>query len=155
VDARPIEPHEREALEDLGTLIEFARRDAGLTQRQLALAAGFTLRHLQYLEAGQRRTRLSTLARVADFLELMLDTEPDALLDLFVDTAGDSLAPESDYAAKVEYRRQRRARRAVLDEYLSDRLGRVARKRSAPEAKRRAARATERAMRRSAGLSTI
>jgi transcriptional regulator with XRE-family HTH domain len=148
----PIQPHERESLEDLGALLAHARRTAGLTQRQLALAAGFTLRHMQYLEAGQRRTRLSTLERVADFLALMLGADPNGLLELLAETAAETLAPESEHAEKVDHARQRRALRALQAELQADRLGRTARRRSAAEAKRRAARATERAMRRNAGL---
>jgi transcriptional regulator with XRE-family HTH domain len=152
MEVRPVQPHERETLEELGALLAYARQEAGLTQRQLALASGFTLRHLQYLEVGERRTRLSTLGRMAGVLATQFEMGESELLDAFVEAAGDSLAPESDYADKVEARRQRRARRASLEELMTDRLGRVARRRSAPEAKRRAAWVTHWAMRRNAGL---
>jgi transcriptional regulator with XRE-family HTH domain len=155
MQGRPVEPHERESLVELGGLLAHGRRKAGLTQRQLALAAGFTLRHMQYLEAGERRTRLSTLERIADFLALMLGMDPDRLLELLRETAGEALAPESEFAEKVDRARQRRALRALQAEMLTDRLGRTARRRSAPEPKRRAARATQRAMRRNAGLPGI
>jgi transcriptional regulator with XRE-family HTH domain len=155
MEVRPIQPHERETLEELGALLAYARQEAGFTQSQLALAAGFTLRHLQYLEAGQRRTRHSTLRRMASVLATQFEMPEHEVLDAFVAAAGDSLAPESDYAAKVEARRQGRARKAVLAELRTDRLGRIVRKRSAPEAKRRAARATQLAMRRTAGLPGI
>ncbi len=152
MEVRLIEPHERETLEELGALLAHARRAAGLTQRQLALASALTIRHVQYLEAGQRRTRLSTLARIADFLGIMLQADPDGLLDLFVETAGESLAAETEHPEHDEHRRRVRALRAFHEELRTDRLGHLERKRSAPEAKRRAARATQRAMRRNLGL---
>jgi transcriptional regulator with XRE-family HTH domain len=152
MEVRPIEPHERPALEAIGALLAHARRTAGLTQRQLALASSITIRHVQYLEAGQRRTRLSTLERIAAFLAPMLGADVDGLVDLLVETAGDSLAAETDHPEHDEHRRNVRALRAFHEEMRTDRLGRVERKRSAPEVKRRAARATQRAMRRNLDL---
>jgi transcriptional regulator with XRE-family HTH domain len=150
---RPVEESERPALQELGSLLALARQRAGLTQRQLAYGIGVGERHVQRIEAGHRRTRLSTLADAADFLSRLLDADPDGLLDLFVQTAGDALAPESQYADKVARRRVTRARRRMVDEMLSgDKLARIARRRSLPEEKRRAARATAYAMRERAGL---
>jgi transcriptional regulator with XRE-family HTH domain len=150
---RPVQPSERAALEELGGLIAHARQRAMLTQRQLAHGAGIGERHLQRIEAGHRRTRESTLADVADFLARLLGAEPDGLLELFVDTAGEALAGESAYADKIAARRRKRARRRVIDEVLAGKLAKTARRRSLPEEKRRAARATIYAMRDQAGLS--
>jgi transcriptional regulator with XRE-family HTH domain len=153
MEVRPIEPHERPALEALGALLAHARRTAGVTQKQLALASKITIRHVQYLEAGrEKRTRLSTLERIADFLAPMLQVDPEGLLDLFMETADVALGAETDFPEHDEHRRNARALRAFHEEMRTDRLGRVERKRSAPEAKRRAARATQRAMRRNLGL---
>lgn len=155
---RPItDPAEQEAIAELGGLLAHLRRTAGLTQRQLALACGVTERFVQYLEAGERRTCPSTLARIADLLAGRLGCDPDGLFDLFVETAGVGLAPESDHPETKERRRQSRQRRVWMAERVADfegrnSLHRTVRRWSLPEDRRRKARATLAAMRRNAGL---
>lgn len=155
---RPIaDPDELQAVAELGTLLAHVRRAAGVTQRQLALATGLTTRHVQYLEAGERRTCESTLSRVADFLARFLPDEPEELLELLVEVAGPGLAPESDHVENKDARRMSRQRRAWFAELIANHDGksslhRLTRRRSVPEERRRAAQATLHAMRAGLGL---
>lgn len=87
---RPITPNEVRPLLELGRQLTNARKAAGLTQRQLAERARLSLRHVKRLEHGTRRTRWSTLQRLAP----VLNTDPSALRE----AAGHALAPESPYS---------------------------------------------------------
>ena len=49
------------------------RKEAGLTQTQLAEKIGLTQRKLSYLEAGQTEPDMETLWRMADFFEVSAD----------------------------------------------------------------------------------
>jgi transcriptional regulator with XRE-family HTH domain len=101
----PIEPMETPYLLALGSRLRELRRDRGLTQAQLANAADLSRRHVERLEAGNRRTRESTLARIAAALgDPSLENELVAL-------AGPALAAESAFAERVARRRARRARK--------------------------------------------
>ncbi|MDP9436468.1 MAG: helix-turn-helix domain-containing protein [Actinomycetota bacterium] len=149
---RPLDDDEREGWQVFGALLARTRHDAGLTQYQLACAAGMGERHLQRLEAGERRTRPSTLAALTDFLSRFVDTDADVLAGALLEVSEVTLAPESAYDDKRAVRWQRRARRAWFDECGRDHLARVTRRRSAPEEVKRRARATLYAMRENAGF---
>lgn len=110
---RPIVDSERPYLLALGRLLATTRRAVGLTQQQVALEAGLHWTSVQRVELGQRRTRRSTLQRIAAVFVLQ---EPrvgpvDVLLDDLVRTAGPALAPESEYADRVARRRAAREER--------------------------------------------
>ena len=95
-------PHEWAAARDLGARVAGLRRAANMTQVQLADQAELGVRHLQRIEAGLRRTRLSTLGRLAaavggDVAELAA-------------MAGPSLASESVHADRMRVRRANRVR---------------------------------------------
>ena len=70
--------------DQLGAVLRSARKQLGLTQPQLALAAGVGTRFIVDLEAGKPTVRLEHVLRVIDALggELQLgglpDTAPDA-----------------------------------------------------------------------------
>jgi transcriptional regulator with XRE-family HTH domain len=103
---RPLTDGERVAAVALGHVLRQLRVDAGLSARQLGEAAQLGRRQVQRLEAGQRRTRASTLARLARAL-----TRPPADVPLalwLVRAAGPALAPESPYAVRVDRRRETR-----------------------------------------------
>jgi transcriptional regulator with XRE-family HTH domain len=107
---RPILVREQPHLKRLGTMLATTRRALGLTQQQVALDAGMHWTHLQRLELGTRRTRRSTLRRLA---AVFVVHEPklgpvDELADMLADAAGPSLAEESAYAERVARRRARR-----------------------------------------------
>jgi y4mF family transcriptional regulator len=59
----------------LGILLRSARKELGLTQSDLALAAGVGLRFIVDLEAGKPTLRLATVLRVIDALggKVLLD----------------------------------------------------------------------------------
>lgn len=105
---RPIESWEAPLLEALGHRLRRARRDSGLTQAGVAVASSLSERSLRRLEAGQRRTRRSTLQRLAD--SMTVTSGPDAvdLLDEFLEIVGPALAAESAFADRVARRRGRR-----------------------------------------------
>jgi transcriptional regulator with XRE-family HTH domain len=106
---RPLEPSETPYLLALGIRLRELRRDSGLTQAQLAEAAELSCRHIERLEAGNRRTRRSTLARIAAALG-------DPLLgNQLADLAGPALAPESGFAERIARRRARRARKRARE----------------------------------------
>jgi transcriptional regulator with XRE-family HTH domain len=62
---RPIEAAEITYLEALGAHLAAVRRDHGLTQAALAEAAELSTSGIRRIEAGTRRTRRSTLDRMA------------------------------------------------------------------------------------------
>lgn len=99
----PLQRHEVPYTVALGRLIRSRRLAAGLTVAQAADAAELSPRHWRRLEAGERRTRSSTLDRIAQ----ALDADPVELAA----TAGPALADESPYADRIAKRRARRTRR--------------------------------------------
>ena len=56
------------AVQDLGAALRQARKELGLTQSELALAAGVGVRFLVELEAGKPTVRLEHVLRVVDAL---------------------------------------------------------------------------------------
>ncbi|HIY46317.1 MAG TPA: helix-turn-helix domain-containing protein [Candidatus Borkfalkia excrementipullorum] len=49
------------------------RKEAGLSQTQLAQKLGITQRKLSYLESGQSEPDMETLCRMADFFDVTTD----------------------------------------------------------------------------------
>ncbi len=111
---RPLSPEERPWLDRLAFVLRELRLEAGLSQARLAARAGLAERSVRRLEHGQRRTRGSTLQRLA----VALTREPsvlgtaEAVLALLLEAAGPSLAAESQYSERIDGRRKRRLRRA-------------------------------------------
>ncbi len=66
--------------QQLGDALRAARKQLGLTQSQLALAAGVGVRFIVELEAGKPTLRLDNVLRVIDALggEIRLDGLPSA-----------------------------------------------------------------------------
>jgi len=64
----------------LGITLRAARKHLGLTQSELALAAGVGLRFVVDLEAGKPTVRLAQVLRVIDALggEVQIDGLPDS-----------------------------------------------------------------------------
>ena len=98
----PIEAHEIPYLETLGERLASLRRDQCLTQVALAQMAELSTSSIARIEAGTRRTRRSTLDRIATALG-----HPE-LADELERVAGPAIAPESPYAERITRRRERR-----------------------------------------------
>jgi HTH-type transcriptional regulator/antitoxin HipB len=69
--------------EQLGDALRAARKQLGLTQPQLALAAGVGVRFIVDLEAGKPTLRLANVLRVIDALggELQLSGLPSSVVN--------------------------------------------------------------------------
>ncbi|OAI01979.1 transcriptional regulator [Methylomonas methanica] len=68
-----------QSTQQLGQALRSARKQFGLTQSELALAAGVGVRFIVDLEAGKPTVRLETVMRVIEALggQVMLDGLPD------------------------------------------------------------------------------
>lgn len=119
---RPLRAYERVHLERLGRLLATTRRAVGVTQNELALAAGLSRVQVARIETGVRRTRRSTLTRIAAALVFEAPTlgAVERLVDDLVNEAGPALAEESAYAERVARRRAKRVERADRAEDLAE-----------------------------------
>lgn len=108
---RPIASEEVAGLRALGDEIRRLRGQVARVARpRLAVRSEVSIRQLEQIEQAIRRTRRSTLARIAGAL---VELEPsigtaDELVARLVALAGPALAPESDYHERVEKRRRSR-----------------------------------------------
>ncbi len=111
---RPILDWERPLLTRLGVRVRTLRQAAGMTQARLAASAGIAERSLRRIEYGERRTRRSTLRRLAQSIAEQHDGQHarELLADL-LEAVGPALAPESSYAERIEARRVRRTTKAA------------------------------------------
>jgi transcriptional regulator with XRE-family HTH domain len=110
---RPITDDEVPYLEAMGTALRRLRSEARLSRRILGLRAQVHQSTLTGIEHGSRRTRRSTLERIAAALVEELPARGTAaeLVDYLVELAGPALAPVSAYDERVQRRRARRLRR--------------------------------------------
>lgn len=111
---RPLLARELPHAERLGRLLATTRRALDLSQADVAFSAGLHRVSIDRLEHGKRRTRRSTLTRIAAAFVL---AEPrlgpvERLAESFVDAAGPALAEESVHAERVARRRISREDRA-------------------------------------------
>jgi len=109
-----LSPTEQPDLRRLGEEIRKARIAAGLSIAECARRARISAPYLWRLEHGERRTRGSTLRRLATALWTAdpYDTQRPAILAELLDAAGIALAPESRFQRRVEQRRRQRIRKA-------------------------------------------
>jgi y4mF family transcriptional regulator len=79
--------------QQLGSALRAARKQLGLTQPQLALAAGVGVRFIVDLESGKRTLRLENVLRVIDALggEIQMSGLPSV--------AADDLRESNDHGA--------------------------------------------------------
>lgn len=104
---------EVEAASALGVRLRSLREAAGLSQAALGSLAELGERHLRRLEHGERRTRASTLARIAVAVTHARSSLGDAqtVSRELVGVAGVALACESAFRDRVDQRRTRRTRK--------------------------------------------
>ena len=98
----------------LGACLRSLRSEVGLSQALLANRAGLSERSYRRIEHGDRRTRASTLRRLADGLVAYTSTlgTADEVTTRLITAAGLALADESEYQSRVEARRRRRMAKA-------------------------------------------
>ncbi len=118
---RPIEEWEVPWLIQLGARLRGFRTEANLTQAVLGARTGLAERSLRRIEQGHRRTRSSTLQRLAEELTRYTARSgtADEVMVRLLEAAGPALADESEYRSRIEARRRRRVvkqgRRAVTE----------------------------------------
>jgi transcriptional regulator with XRE-family HTH domain len=110
---RPLRPEEEPHLRALGTELRRLRVQAGVSTRHLSTVGYITVRQVERVEQGARRTRRSTLDRLVAVLLLACPDlgERDELVQRLVALAGPALAAESVYADKSAERRQGKRQR--------------------------------------------
>lgn len=125
---RPIMADEVAGLEALGEELRRLRwKVARVARPRLAVRAQVSIRQIEQIEQAIRRTRRSTLERIAAALVEMKPELGDAsaLAERLAELAGPGLAPESAYRERVEKRRKARwakRERHVLYRYILPRL---------------------------------
>ncbi len=113
---RPIKSWEVEPLRALGRKVRAIRFDCGdliVQAGQLSRAAQVPITTLWRIETGVRRTRRSTLQRLAKAAARLNPSAgtQDEIFDRLIEAAGNALAPPSKYQFRVDRRRFRRYRR--------------------------------------------
>jgi len=111
---REIRHEEIEALEAVGEEMRSLRKRCGLSLQQPALPAGFDFSYLSKIERGARRSRLTTLERLAVVLvEHDLEPPPRRGSGGPSGGAGGLVAGPAEPVPVDEARRQRRKERSV------------------------------------------
>lgn len=126
---RPITCTEIPELRALGRAVRalrFVGEQRAVRSTDLGLLAQVPITSLWRIETGVRRTRRSTLQRLAKAaarLNPAAGTQRE-IFDRLVEVAGSALAPPSKYQYRVDRRRLRRFRRANAITYLRELSGR-------------------------------
>lgn len=105
---RPLQAEEIPYLEALGAELRRLRNAAGLTQAVLAHGGAISAEYLRKLEHGVRRTRLTTLRRLATVLGDGDERAADSITDHLAALAGPTLAPSNRFSNRREQNRARR-----------------------------------------------
>lgn len=118
--AQPMTPDERSYFEGLGSRIAQARKDADLTQVQLADRLGIEQPQLASYEVGRRRVPVSLLPRLARALSVTIE----ALVDVEAPPVPAKRGPVSRLQQQLERiqrlpRAEQRAVSTVLDAMLA------------------------------------
>jgi transcriptional regulator with XRE-family HTH domain len=119
--SEPINEVARPSLKALGRRLQAAREGAGWTRAEVADAIGMNRKSIWRIEVGARRTRVRTLAVIAQ----VISDSPDELVSQLTALGGSAIAHESRYVDRIETRRLRRVRRievlAQRDAYARER----------------------------------
>jgi hypothetical protein len=112
---RPIQDWEVEYLEQLGRELRRLREHTTLSIVDYAWECEISVPHVRRLELGLRRTRPSTLRRIATVIEAECPDEgtADEILARLLRLGGGAIAEESQYEARLDRRRARRRRKAA------------------------------------------
>ncbi len=126
---RPIESSELRDLRALGCEVRALRFVNGrlvVRSSELGLLAQIPRRTLWRIETGIRRTRRSTLQRLAKAAARLNPAAGthDEIFARLIEAAGNALAPPSKYQYRVDRRRMRRFRRANTNPHLRELFGR-------------------------------
>jgi transcriptional regulator with XRE-family HTH domain len=105
---RPLTPDEIPHAEALRAVLRSLRIESGSSATDLAFYSEMARQHLHRIETGIRRTRASTLARLAESLAIRLHVSDFELTVRLIETAGIAIAPETDYLERVNKRRKER-----------------------------------------------
>lgn len=112
----PLTPEEYAGAEALGGYIRELRFAGGLSVPRAARASDMSENGWWRIENATRRTRHSTVERIAKGLGAVLGIDPNEVYAELVKRADNALAPESEYRERVERRRAERIRRKVAQE---------------------------------------
>lgn len=120
---RPITPDEVPYLERFGQVLQKLCRQAGLKQVEVAGGAQLSASHFWKLTRGLRRTRASTIARIANVLAPEIGVDPKTLETKMLRAIGPALAPEADPAhrERIDRRRQERVAKARRKAFVKER----------------------------------
>jgi transcriptional regulator with XRE-family HTH domain/tetratricopeptide (TPR) repeat protein len=117
---------------DFGVLLRQRRLRLGLTQDELAARSGVSSRSISLLEAGRRRPRMSSVAQLADALDLEAQARTQWFAvargqedDAAIQATEGTQSPGSEWAGFGSERRSARIRPAQLSAGLSDFTGRA------------------------------
>ena len=122
---RPIEVSDLQNLRELGREVRALRFVSGrlvVRSSELGLLAQVPRRTLWRIETGIRRTRQSTLQRIAKAASRLNPSAgtQDEIFGQLIEAAGDALAPPSKYQYRVNRRRMRRFRKSNANQYLRE-----------------------------------
>lgn len=117
VRTRPFEPWELPLLERFSEELRRHRALAGISRRQLHLATGLAPFTIYRLEHARRRTRHSTVRRIALALAEARGAFclADDIAEELINALGAAAAPESHRMAGIERRRNRRVKKLAED----------------------------------------
>lgn len=117
VRTRPHEPWELPLLEAFSEALRHHRALAGISQRQLHLATGLAKFTIHRLEHAQRRTRHSTVRRIALALAEARGAFclADEIAEEMIQALGAAAAPESHRMASIERTRNHRVKKLGED----------------------------------------
>ncbi len=107
----PLTPEEYAGADALGGYLRELRKAAGLSIDRASRLADLSIDGWARIERATRRTRHSTLERIAKGLCEASGADPDGLYAEMVRRADNALAAESLYRERIERRRAKRTRR--------------------------------------------
>jgi hypothetical protein len=118
---RPITDDEIPHLEKLGSELRRLRESHGMSRPVVARGAQVSSTTIALIEWACRRTRPSTLRRIVDVL-VPDPAKAAAIVEHLLELGGPAVAPESQWANRLDRRRARRVRQRAKREALAAEL---------------------------------